>query len=130
MADPNIEDISKTNAEDLARSGKAAAQMMTGGAEAIAESNAASTAALQELTRAYQELAVKNARNLTAAMEALAKVKSPSELIALQQKLMREGVEAAISDSQTIARLTSAMFAAAFEPMRKQIEAAQKTTQH
>jgi hypothetical protein len=130
MADPNIEEISKTNAEDLARSGKAAAQMMTGGAEAIAESNAASTAALQELTRAYQELAVKNARNLTAAMEALAKVKSPSELIALQQKLMREGVEAAISDSQTIARLTSAMFAAAFEPMRKQIEAAQKTTQH
>jgi hypothetical protein len=130
MADPNIEEIAKTNAEDLARSGKAAAQMMTGGAEAIAEGNAASTAALQELTKAYQELAVKNARNLTTAMEALAKVKSPSELIALQQKLMREGVEAAISDSQTIARLTSAMFAAAFEPMRKQIEAAQKTTQH
>jgi hypothetical protein len=130
MADPNIEEIAKTNAEDLARSGKAAAQMMTGGAEAIAESNAASTAALQQLTKAYQELAVKNARNLTTAMEALAKVKSPSELIALQQKLMREGVEAAISDSQTIARLTSAMFAAAFEPMRKQIEAAQKTTQH
>ena len=130
MADPNIEEIAKTNAEDLARSGKAAAQMITGGAEAIAESNAASTAALQQLTKAYQELAVKNARNLTTAMEALAKVKSPSELIALQQKLMREGVEAAISDSQTIARLTSAMFAAAFEPMRKQIEAAQKTTQH
>jgi hypothetical protein len=130
MADPNIEEIAKTNAEDLARSGKAAAQMMTGGAEAIAEGNAASTAALQELTKAYQELAVKNARNLTTAMEALAKVKSPSELIALQQKLMREGVEAAISDSQTIARLTSAMFAAAFEPMRMQIEAAQKTTQH
>jgi hypothetical protein len=129
MADPNIEEIAKTNAEDLARSGKAAAQMMTGGAEATAKSNAASTAALQELTRAYQEMAIKNARNLTAAMEALAKVKSPSELIALQQTLMREGVEAAVSESQTIARLTSAMFAAAFEPMRKQIEAAQKTAQ-
>ncbi|HLN09731.1 MAG TPA: phasin family protein [Roseiarcus sp.] len=129
MADPTIEEIAKTNAENLARSGQAAAQVMKGGAEAMTESRAASTAALQELTRAYQEMAIKNAKNLTAAMEALAKVKSPSELIALQQRLMREGVEAAISESQTIARLTSAMFAAAFEPMRKQIEAAQKTTQ-
>jgi hypothetical protein len=129
MADPTIEEIAKTNAEDLAKSGEAATKMIKGGAEAITESNAASTAALQELTRAYQELAVKNARNLTAAMEAVARVKSPSELIALQQKLMQEGVEAAISESQTIARLTGAMFAAAFEPMRKQIEAVQKTTQ-
>ncbi|MBV8104892.1 MAG: phasin family protein [Hyphomicrobiales bacterium] len=129
MADPTIEEIAKTNAEDLARSGKAAAQMMKGGAEAMTESNAASTAAFQELTKAYQEMAIKNARNLTAAMEALAKVKSPSELIALQQTLIREGVEAAISESQTIARLTSAMFAAAFEPMRKQIEAAQRAGQ-
>ena len=129
MANPTIEEIAKTNAEDFAKSGEAAAKMIKGGAEAMTEDSAASTAALQELTRAYQELAVKNARNLTAAMEAVARVKSPSELIALQQKLMREGVEAALSESQTIARLTGAMFAAAFEPMRKQIEAAQKATQ-
>ncbi|MGO9453449.1 MAG: phasin family protein [Candidatus Binataceae bacterium] len=48
----------------------------------------ASRAAVQELTRAYQELATKNAKNLTAAMQALAAVKSPAEFIELQQRLI------------------------------------------
>jgi hypothetical protein len=38
-------------------------------------------------SRAYQELATKNAKNLTAAMQALAAVKSPAEFIELQQRL-------------------------------------------
>ncbi len=129
MAKATIEEIARTNAEELAKGGEAAAKMMKGGAEAVTESGAASSAAIQELTKAYQELAIRNAKNLTAAMDALAKVKSPPDLIALQQKLMKEGVEAAINDSQTIARLTGAMFAAAFEPLKKQIESVQKTTQ-
>jgi hypothetical protein len=130
MAKATVEEIAKRNAEELAKGGEAAAKMMKGSAEAVTESGVASSAAIQELTKAYQELAIRNAKNLTAAMDALAKVKSPPELIALQQKLMREGVEAAINDSQTIARLTGAMFAAAFEPIKKQIESVQKTTQH
>ena len=72
---------------------------------------------------------MRNAKILSVAMDAIAKVKSPPELFALQQKLMREGVESAINDSQTIARLTGAMFTAAFEPIKKQIETVQKTTQ-
>jgi phasin family protein len=78
-----------------------------------------------ELTKAYQELATKNARNLTAAMQALAAVKNPAEFIALQQRLIKEGVEAAVGDSQRIAQLTTAVFTAAFEPMKKRIEAVQ-----
>ena len=84
-------------------------------------------AAIQELTRAYQELASKNAKNLTAAMQALAVVKSPAEFMELQQRLIKEGVEAAVSDSQRIAQLTTAVFTAAFEPVKKQIELVQKT---
>ena len=87
----------------------------------------ASRAAVQELTRAYQELATKNAKNLTAAMQALAAVKSPAEFIELQQRLIKEGVEAAVSDSRHIAQLTTTVFTAAFEPVKKQIEAVQKT---
>jgi hypothetical protein len=49
-----------------------------GNAEALTVSGNASRAAVQELTRAYQELATKNAKNLTAAMQALAAVKSPA----------------------------------------------------
>ena len=87
----------------------------------------ASRAAVQELTRAYQELATKNAKNLTAAIQALAAVKSPAEFLELQQRLIKEGVEAAVSDSRQIAQLTAAVFTAAFEPVKKQIEAVQKT---
>src|ERR1700678_2357302 len=98
-------------------------------AEAPTVSGNASRAAVQELTRAYQELATKNAKNLTAAMQALAAVKSPAEFIELQQRLVKEGVEAAVSDSRHIAQLTTAVFTAACEPVKKQIEAVQKTVQ-
>ena len=96
--------------------------------EQIAEAGAASIAAVQELTKAYQELATKNVKNLTAAMQTLAAVKSPTEFMELQQRLIKEGVEAAVSDSQHIAQLTTAVFTAAFEPVKKQIEALQKTS--
>jgi phasin family protein len=97
-----------------------------GNAEALTVSGNASRAAVLELTRAYQELATENAQNLTAA---LAAVKSPAEFIELQQRLIKEGVEAAVSDSRHIAQLTTAVFTAAFEPVKKQIEAVQKTAQ-
>jgi phasin family protein len=113
----------------LAKSGQAAETMMKGGTEALTESGNASIAAVQELTKAYQELATKNAKNLTAAMQALAAVKSPAEFIELQQKLIKEGVEAAVSDSRHIAQLATSVFTAAFEPVKKQIEAVQKTVQ-
>jgi hypothetical protein len=96
-------------------------------ADALVDSANASSAAFQQLTKAYQDLATKNARNLTAAIQALSTVKSPVEFIELQQRLIKEGVEAAMSDSQNIAQLTTAVFTAAFEPVKQQIEAVQKT---
>ena len=81
------------------------------------------------MTKAYQELATKNAKNLTAAIQALSAVKSPTQFVELQQKLIKDGVEAAVSDSRHIAQLTTSVFTAAFEPVKKQIEAVQKTAQ-
>jgi len=127
MANPIVENIAKTNADALAKSNRAAETIMKGGAEALTESGNASIAAVQELTRAYQELARKNAKNLTAAVQALSAVKSPTEFFELQQKLIKDGVEAAVADSRHIAQLTTAVFTAAFEPVKKQIEAVQKT---
>ena len=103
--------------EALARSGEAANAIMKGNADALTESGNTSRAAVQELTKAYQELATKNVRNLTAAMQALAGVKSPTEFIELQQRLIKEGVETTVGDSQRIAQLTTAVFTAAFEPV-------------
>ena len=101
MTQPNVETIPKTNGAN------------------------ASAAAFQELAKAYQELAAKNARNVTAAIQSLSAVKSPAEFVALQQTLIQDGVRAAVSDSQNIAHLTAAVFTAAFEPMKKQMEAMQ-----
>jgi phasin family protein len=127
MANPIVENIAKTNADALAKSSQAAEAIMKGGAETLTESGNASRAAVQELTTAYQELATKNVKNLTAAIQALSSVKDPSQFIELQQKLIKDGVEAAVSDSRHIAQLTSAVFTAAFAPVKKQIEAVQKT---
>ena len=100
---------------------------MKGGTEALTVSGNASRAAVQELTRAYQELAAKNAKNLTAAMQALTAVKSLAEFLELQQRLIKEGVEAAVTDSRHIAQLTTAVFTAAFEPVKKQLEKTAQT---
>jgi phasin family protein len=127
MASPIVENITKTNADALTKSSRAEETIMKGGAEALTERGNAARAAVQELTKAYQELATKNAKNLTAAIQALSAVKSPTEFIELQQKLIKDGVEAAVADSRHIAELTTAVFTAAFEPVKKQIEAVQKT---
>jgi len=125
MAKRPAEQIAEATAEPLTKGGEAAEKIVKGNAEALTVSGNASRAAVQELTRAYQELATKNAKNLTAAMQALAAVKSPAEFLEL--RLIKEGVEAAVSDSRHIAQLTTAVFTAAFEPVKKQIEAVQKT---
>jgi phasin family protein len=82
---------------------------------------------LSELTKAYQELTTKNGRNLTAAMQAMVAVKSPAEFIELQQRLIKEGVETAVGDSQRISQLTTAVFTATFEPVKKRIKAVQNS---
>ncbi len=109
MANPTVETLFKANTEAL-----------TGSA-------AGSTAAFQELAKAYQELATRNAKNLTDAIKALSSVKSPTEFVEVQQKLIKDGVQAAVADSQNIAHLTTAVFTAAFEPVKQQIESLQKT---
>jgi hypothetical protein len=42
-------------------------------------------------------------------------------------RLIKEGVETAVGDSQRIAQLTTTVFTAAFEPVKKRIEAVQNS---
>ena len=65
----------------------------------------AAIAGFQELAKAYQALATKNAERLSSSLQALAAVKSTTELMALQGKL------------------TTAVFTAAFEPITKPMAA-------
>lgn len=96
-------------------------------ADALTKSGTAAISGYQELAKAYQALATKNAEKLTSSIQALASVKSPAEFIELQQKLIKEGVESAVADSREIAELTQSVFSAAFEPVKSQIEALQKS---
>ena len=130
MANPTVQPIAKADADALTKSGLAAEKIVKGNADALTDSGNASSSAFQELTKAYQELAAKNAKNLTAAIQALTAVKKPTEFIELQQRLIKDGVDAAVRDSQNIAQLTAAVFTAAFEPVKKQIEAMQKTARN
>jgi len=126
MAKPTRKQTVEASDAVLAKGSKAGEEITKDNVDALTESGSASTAAVRELTRAYQELATKNVKNLTAAMQALGTVKSPTEFIEVQQRLIREGVAAAVSDSEHIARLTTAVFTSAFEPVRKRMETAQK----
>lgn len=148
MPNPTVERIAKTNTDALTKSSDAAEnifransdaltdganraeRIMKGNVNALTGSSNASSAAFQELAKAYQELATKNMTNMTAAIQAFSAVKSSAELIELQQRLMKDGMESAVSDCQHIAQLTMAMFTAAFEPMKKQIEAVQTTARN
>ena len=127
MAKQTGEQIVQDSTEALARNGEAAKEIMKGNADALTDSGNASRAAVQELTKAYQELTTKNARNWTSAMQAMIAAKSPTEFIELQQRLIKEGVETAVGDSQRIAQLTTAVFTAALEPVKKRIEAVQNS---
>src|SRR6476646_3803440 len=92
--------IAEATAEPLTKGGEAAEKIVKGNAEALTVSGNASRAAVQALTA----------------------VKSPAEFIELQQRRIKEGVEAAVNDSRHIAQLTTAVFTAAFEPVKKQLE--------
>jgi fructose-1-phosphate kinase PfkB-like protein len=56
--------VQDSTTEALARSGEAANEMIKGNVDALAETGNASRAAVQELTKAYQELTTKNVREL------------------------------------------------------------------
>ena len=127
MAKQTGEQIVQDSTEALARNGEAAKEIMKGNADALTDSGNASRAAVQELAKAYQVLTTKNARNWTSAMQAMIAAKSLTEFIELQQRLIKEGVETAVDDSQRIAQLTTAVFTAAFEPVKKRIEAVQNS---
>jgi hypothetical protein len=119
MTPATIEQITKANTDAPIEQIKAQAEM-------LATSGHAAMANMEELTKAYQALATRNAEMLTTSMRALAAVKTPVEFLELQRKLIAEGVEAAVSDYGRITKLTTAIFTAAFEPMQRQVESLHK----
>jgi phasin family protein len=130
MTTTTILPATKANSDALTKGAKTVEHIANINTETVTKSGNAAIAGFQELAKAYQELATKNAGRLTASLQALAQVKTPTEFVELQRKLIAEGVEAAVSDGSHIAKLTAAVFAASFEPVQKQVEALQNTVKH
>jgi hypothetical protein len=125
MTEPNVEQITEpTTVPPVVDS------MSSPSAAASTDSATSASAAFKELSKAYQDLATRNAANLKSSIQALAAVKSASEFIEVERRLIKEGVQAAVSDSQNIAHLTTAVFTAAFAPVKQRIDAIQKNARH
>ena len=75
-------------------------------------------AALQSLSEAYIKIATRNYDQQIASITALSAVKTPVEFFTVQQGIVRDGFGAAVTDGQSIAALTAAAFAAAFDPAK------------
>jgi phasin family protein len=88
-------------------------------AKAVSKSGAIAMEGFQELAKAYQDLAARNVEKLGEAFKELSTVKTPAEFFEVQQKLIKESFDAAVSDSRAIAELTASVFSSASEPMQK-----------
>lgn len=114
-----IAEAAEPSAEILREGGDAVGKSVNDNTEGPTEATTTPRPAILELTKAYQDIASRNATTLTVAMQELAAVKSPTDFIALQQRLVREGVEEAVKDSQRIAQLTAAVFTSSFRAQSK-----------
>jgi len=86
--------------------------------ETFTKNSAAAMAGVQELAKAYQALATKNAEKLAAAFQAFTAVKTPKEFVDLQQKFVKDSVDSAVVESKALAELTFSVFTAAFAPAK------------
>lgn len=88
-------------------------------AKAMSKGGAIAMDGFQELAKAYQDLAARNVEKLGDALREISSVKTPVEFFEVQQRLIKESFDAALSDSRAIAELTASVFSTAAEPMQK-----------
>lgn len=88
-------------------------------AKAMSKSGTIAMDGFQELAKAYQDLAARNVEKFGDALKEISTVKTPAEFFEVQQRLIKESFDAALSDSRAIAELTASVFSTAAEPMQK-----------
>ncbi|CAA7611991.1 conserved hypothetical protein [Candidatus Terasakiella magnetica] len=102
----------KSNVEKMSGDAKDNAKVMS-------KSGTIAMDGFQELAKAYQDIAARNVEKLGDALKEMSSVKTPVEFFEVQQKLIKENFDAAVSDSRAIAELTASVFSTVAEPMQK-----------
>lgn len=95
-----------------------------------AEGGDALAAGFQELAKAYQAMATRNAERLTSSIKAFSAIKTPIECVELQRSLVMEAFDTAVSDFGHISKLTTTLLAGALTPMQKSVEALHATARN
>lgn len=121
------EQIGEPATDALAKPSQHAHQVINGQRKALVESGTLAMDGFQELVKAYQSLATKNAQRLSASMKALAGAKTMPEFFEIQHRLAAGRVEEAVNDYLHIAELTAAIFTASFEPLKRQVATLHRT---
>lgn len=97
-------------------------------ADAMVKSGTAAMKGFEDLAKAGQSLAVRQAEAVESAVRAMFACRSPVELAELQGKLARESIETAIAEGRKFAELATTMYTAAFEPLNARVAAFQAMT--
>jgi phasin family protein len=103
--------------EEIASFGKA-------NVEALVQSSTLALKGAEELTKVFAALGNQNVERASAAVKALAGVRSPADLIQLQSQLTREGTDSLVSDSRKIAEIVNTIVTSALEPLQARFKAA------
>lgn len=82
---------------------------------------------LKDIADAYKMIATENMEKMASSVQAIAAVRNLAELFELQQKMMKENLAAAMSNSSKLAKLTSAFFTATLAPIQNQASVMLKT---
>ena len=121
-----IEESIKARSDAIIKRGIEAEHILKSNADTMTKTGTAAFAGFQELAREYQAIASRNSAKVMSSIHALATVKTPQDYMELQRRLFTESVQSAVSDFQTIARLTTAAFNVSFDPLRHQVEREQR----
>ena len=96
-------------------------------AEALAQSGAASLKVWGDLTRAHHALVSRSVDQADAAVKAWLAVKSPNELVELNNRLVRDSIEQALSEGRALADLGTQAVSAVLEPLNVRFHALKDT---
>lgn len=92
--------------------------------EALVQSGTLATKGFEEVSKAYAAYATENFNKATAAVKALASVKSPTEFVQLQAQFARESVDGFIAESRKLSEIANTVATSALEPLQARAKAA------
>lgn len=95
--------------------------------DAAVQTSTKLTAGIESLTKEYIANATKAFEGAVESAKTVTSAKTPTDVIALQQKLAKDNYEAAVAEATKFQELSTGLVKSAFEPMQARYKAAFET---